>query len=311
MEDLNKERRGEIWAIGGAKGGTGKTFLTSSMGTYLALQEKRVVLIDVDLGGANLHSFLGIRRPKKSLTNFFEMKTPLNRLLIKTNIGNMSLITGDIHSLSSDNIRFTQKLKLFRHIMKLNTNYALIDLGGGSHKNTIDTFLTADKMIAILEPEITAIENLYHFVKNALFRKVRMVLRAHGFKEMLEHVWERREKYRIKNLKELIDWLKDSFSYIEEILDAELSDFSIYIVLNKIRTTQDIAMGTSLKSVLMKYLGIKTKYVGYIEYDDSIWRSIRNGRPYMVNYASTPCAREIETITENLIEGKEIKILKG
>lgn len=311
MEDSNKERRGEIWAISGAKGGTGKTFLTSSMGTYLALQEKKVVLIDVDLGGANLHSFLGIKRPKKSLTNFFEMKIPLNRLLIKTNIGDMSLITGDIHSLSSDNIRFTQKLKLFRHIMTLNTNYALIDLGGGSHKNTIDTFLMADKMIAILEPEITAIENLYHFVKNALFRKVRMVLRAHGFKEMLEHVWERREKYRIKNLKELIDWLKDSFSYIEEILDKELSDFSIYIVLNKIRTTQDIAMGTSLKSVLMKYLGIKTKYVGYIEYDDSIWRSIRNGRPYMVNYASTPCAKEIETITENLIEGKEIKILKG
>ena len=311
MEDLSKERRGEIWAIGGAKGGTGKTFLTSSMGTYLAQQEKRVILIDVDLGGANLHSFLGMKRPKKSLTNFFEKKTPLNKLLVRTNIGSMSLITGDIHSLSSDSIRLTQKLKLFRHIMKLNTNYALIDLGGGSHRNTIDTFLIADKRIAILEPEITAIENLYQFVKNALFRKVKMVLRAHGFKEMLEHVWERREEYRIVNLKELIDWLKDSFSYIEEILDKELSGFSIYLVLNKVRTTQDIALGTSLKSMLRKYLGINTKYVGYIEYDDSIWRSIRNGRPYMLNYSSTHCAKEIETITENLMQGKEIKILKG
>ncbi|UCC39095.1 MAG: AAA family ATPase [Candidatus Aminicenantes bacterium] len=311
MEDLNNKRKGEVWAIGGAKGGTGKSFLTSSMGTYLALKEKRVVLIDVDIGGANLHSFLGIKRPKKSLTNFFEKKTPLNKLLVRTSIGNMSLITGDIHSLSSDNIKFTQKLKLFRHIMKLNTDYALIDLGGGSHKNTIDAFLMADKTIAILEPEITAVENLYHFVKNALFRKVRMALRAHGFKEMLEHVWNRREKYRIKNLKELIDWLKGSFSYIEEILDEELSDFSLYIVLNKVRTTQDIAMGASLKSVIMKYLGIKTKYVGYIEYDDSIWRSLRNGRPYMQNYASTPCAKEIETIAENLLEEKEIKILKG
>jgi len=311
MENLSKERKSEIWAIGGAKGGTGKSFLTSSMGTYLALQKNRVILIDVDLGGANLHSFFGMKRPKKSLTNFFEMKTPLNKLLVKSNIGNMSLITGNIHSLSSDNIRFTQKLKLFRHIMKLNTNYALIDLGGGSHRNTIDTFLMADKMIAVLEPEITAIENLYHFVKNALFRKVRMVLRAHGFKEMLEHVWERKEKYRIKNLKELIDWLKGSFSYIEEILDRELSDFSIYLVLNKVRTTQEIAMGTSLRSVLRKYLGVKTKYVGYIEYDDSVWMSIRNGRPYMLNYSSTPCAKEIETITKNLMEGKEIKILRG
>ena len=311
MENLGKERKGEIWAISGAKGGAGKTFITSAIGTHLALLEKRVILVDVDFGGANLHSFLGIKRPKKSLTNFFETKTPLDNLLVRTNIGNMYLITGNIHSLASDNLRSSQIHKLIRHITKLNTNFALIDLGGGSHRNTIDTFLIADKMIAVVEPDIIAIENLYHFIKNALFRKVRMTLRAHGFKEMLELVWERREKYRINNLKELIDWLKDSFSYIEKILDEELSNFAIHLVINKARTTQDIAMGTSLKSVIMKYLGIKTKYIGYIEYDDSVWRSIRNGRPYMLNYASTPCAKEIETITKNLMEGKEIKTMIG
>jgi len=311
MEKMREEKEGKIWAIGGGKGGTGKTFITSAMGTYLAGKGKRVILIDIDIGGANLHSFLGISRPKKSLTDFFEIGTPLNKLAVRTGIENMNLITGDIHSLASDNIKFTQKLKLFRHIMRLNKHYVIIDLGGGSHNNTIDTFLMSDKMIVILEPEIIAVENMYHFIKNALFRKLKMLLREYGFKEIVELMWERRETYKIKSLRELMDCLKDSFSYIGDILDKELSDFKIYLILNKIRSSEDIFIGSSMKSIFMKYLGIDTKFVGFIEYDDSVWRSIRERRPFMLNYSLSRSAKEIEAFTENLIQGKEIKLSRN
>jgi len=304
---VKKKKEGEIWAIGGGKGGTGKTFITSSMGTYLAGKGKRIVLIDVDIGGANLHSFLGISRPKKSLSFFFEKGVPLSKLALKTGIGNMYLISGDIHSLASDSIKFTQKLKLFRHILKLNKQYVLIDLGGGSHNNTIDTFLIADKMIAVLEPEIIAIENMYHFIKNSLFRKLKMSLRSYGFKEIVEYMWERREKYKINNLNELIECLKNSFSYIGDILDKELSNFKIYLILNKVRSSQDIIIGSSIKSIFMKYLGLDTQFVGYLEYDDTIWRSIRERRPFMMNYGTSRSAKEIVTFTENILQGREIK----
>ena len=311
MEKKREEKEGNIWAIGGGKGGTGKTFITSAMGTYLAGKGKRVILIDIDIGGANLHSFLGISRPKKSLTDFFEIGTPLNKLAVRTGIENMNLITGDIPSLASDNIKFTQKLKLFRHFMRLNKHYVIIDLGGGSHNNTIDAFLMSDKMIAVLEPEIIAVENMYHFIKNALFRKLKMLLREYGFKEIVELMWERRETYKIKSLRELMDCLKDSFSYIGDILDKELSDFKIYLILNKIRSSEDIFIGSSMKSIFMKYLGINTKFVGFIEYDDSVWRSIRERRPFMLNYSLSRSAKEIETFTENLIQGKEIKLSRN
>jgi len=311
MEKLRVEKEDKIWAIGGGKGGTGKTFVTSAMGTYIAGKGKRVILIDIDIGGANLHSFLGISRPKKSLTDFFEAGASLDKLAVKTGIDNMSLITGDIHSLASDNIKFTQKLKLFRHIMKLNKHYVIIDLGGGSHNNTIDTFLMADKKIVILEPEITAVENMYHFVKNALFRKLRMSLREYGFKEIVEQMWERREEYNIKSLRELMDCIRDSFSYVGDIIDKELSDFKIYLILNKIRSSDDILIGSSMKSIFMKYLGVDTKFVGFVEYDDSVWRSIRERRPFMLNYSSSRSAKEIEVFTENLLQGKEIKLSRN
>lgn len=305
------EKEGKIWAIGGGKGGTGKTFITSAMGTYIAGKGKRVILIDIDIGGANLHSFLGISRPKKSLTDFFEAGASLNKLAVKTGIDNMSLITGDIHSLASDNIKFTQKLKLFRHIMKLNKHYVIIDLGGGSHNNTIDTFLMADKKIVILEPEITSVENMYHFVKNALFRKLRMSLREYGFKDIVEQMWERREEYNIKSLRELMDCIRDNFSYVGDIIDKELSDFKLYLILNKIRSSDDILIGSSMKSIFMKYLGVDTKFVGFVEYDDSVWRSIRERRPFMLNYSLSRSAKEVEVFTENLLKGKEIRLSRN
>jgi len=305
------EKEGKIWAIGGGKGGTGKTFVTSAMGTYMAGKGKRVILIDIDIGGANLHSFLGISRPKKSLTDFFEAGASLNKLAVKTGIDNMSLITGDIHSLASDNIKFTQKLKLFRHIMKLNKHYVIIDLGGGSHNNTIDTFLMADKKIVVLEPEITSVENMYHFIKNALFRKLRMSLREYGFKDIVEQMWEKRKEYNIKSLRELMDCIRDNFSYVGDIIDKELSDFKLYLILNKIRSSDDILIGSSMKSILMKYLGVDTKFVGFVEYDDSVWRSIRGRRPFMLNYSLSRSAKEVEVFTENLLKGKEIQLSRN
>jgi len=301
-----KEREGEIWAIGGGKGGTGKTFLVSCVGTCLAKKGKSVVLVDLDFGGANLHSFFGMNRPRKTVTSFFENGASLSELAVNTDIENISLIAGDVQSIASDNIKFSQKLKLFRQLVKLNSQHVLIDLGAGSHNNTLDTFLMADKMIVILVPELIAIENLYHFIKSSLFRKVKKTLKEYGFKEIVQHIWDRRASYGIKNLKELMDYLKDSFSYLGNILEQELANFKIYLILNMVRNNQEIQIGSSIKSVLAKYLGIPIIYAGYIQYSDSVWRSIRERRLFMIHYLSTGCAREIELCTENLIQDKEV-----
>lgn len=305
---MKSERKNEIWAIGGGKGGSGKTFITSSMATYLAKKDKRAILFDFDIGGANLNSFLGIDMPKRSLSSFFEKGAPLNELIERTGIPNLRLITGDIHSLTSDKIKYSQKLKLFRHVKILNSQYVLIDLGAGSHHNTLDAFLMADKKIAIIEPEVIAVENFYHFIKNALFRRIRISLRDYGFKEFIEHIWNIREKYKIKNLWDLIAWFKDSFSFIGDILDKELEEFKVYLIVNKVRNREDIYMGSFIKSAFKKYTNIQIKYVGYIEFDDSVWKAVRNRRPYMLRYVSSSCAQEIETLTKNLVNEEEVKL---
>ena len=107
----------KVWAIGGGKGGTGKSFIASNIGSYLAKKGKKVVLIDADLGGANLHSLLGVKKPEASLEDFFNKKVPLKDTvrIYGNGSGKVGLVTGDIHSLESGKIKHTQNQKLFCH----------------------------------------------------------------------------------------------------------------------------------------------------------------------------------------------------
>ncbi|MFT5359455.1 MAG: Mrp family chromosome partitioning ATPase, partial [Polyangiales bacterium] len=66
--DEGEERPGtgnapKVVAISGAKGGVGKTLLASNLAVYLATIGRRVVIVDADSSGANVHGFLGVPHP--------------------------------------------------------------------------------------------------------------------------------------------------------------------------------------------------------------------------------------------------------
>jgi len=296
----------EIWAIGGGKGGTGKSFLISSIGNYLALQGKKIVLIDADFGGANLHTFLGVAKPKVSLTDFLEKKVPLVDLVVESGIDNMGLLIGTINSLSPDDMKYTQKLKLFRHIRSLDADYILLDLGAGTHFNTLDTFLLADKKIIVVLPEITAIENSYYFLKNAFFRQLMKTLRNRGFKELIQDAWKNREAYNIASLSQLIDYLRGTSETMKNLINRDLEKFRANIILNRVTSGQEVVIGRSIKSICKKYFSVDAKYVGYVEHDPIIPRCINKRQPFMQACPGTRCAREIEKVAENLLDGKDM-----
>lgn len=302
---------GEVWAIAGGKGGTGKSFISSSLATGLATRGDKVILIDADIGGANLHSLLGIKRPRCTLTDFFDRKIPLEDIVTDTGIENLGLVTGDFDSLDSDDIKHFQKLKLFRHIKSLRTDYVLADLGGGVHKNTIDTFLLAEKKIIVVVPEVTAIENMYHFIKNALFRKLKVAFNELGMENVVQNTWKMRYIYGFKNLRDLIVYLKKISKEVGDVIDREMSSFKIHIILNQVRKSHDISMGASIKNIFKNYLGFDSFYVGYIEYDDCVLQSIKNREPFVYNYPSSRCTAEVKRIIENVIGNRQVKVISA
>lgn len=298
----------EILAVGGGKGGVGKSFVLSSIGMSLAKKGK-VIMIDADLGGANLHNFLGISRPRTSLTDFFERKTPLSELIVDSGIENLGLLSGMIGTIGAESIKYVQKQKLFNHIRKLEADYILIDLGAGAHFNTIDTLLLADRVIIVITPEIVSIENMYNFLRNLFFRRLGVVFAGHGYRELVVSTWKERRELGIDNFTQMLDHMRKVAPDLSSVIDHEINTFTIHIVLNQARTNQDIMVGNSVKSICRKFFGINALYTGYVEYDEIVSRSVNQRKPYMTTYPSSKCAREIERLTDNLMTSQQVKII--
>jgi flagellar biosynthesis protein FlhG len=273
-------------------------------------RQGKVVMIDADLGGANLHNFLGLRHPGASLTEFFERKVPLAELVVASGIDNLGLLTGMLGTIGGEAIKHAQKQKLFNHIRQLEADYILIDLGAGTHFNTIDTLLLADKMIIVITPEIVSIENMYNFLRNLFFRRLGGALTVHGYRELVMDIWRQRQQLGIVTFRDLVDYLKGISVEARGIIEREMGDFSVHIVLNQARTNQDIVTGNSVKSVCVKFFGVNALYSGYVEYDELVSRSVNQRIPYLQAYPASRCARGIERLTANLLSGQQVKIIR-
>ena len=165
-------RTGKIIAIGGAKGGIGKSIIVANLSVLLASKGFRVTAVDLDLGGANLHLCLGNKVLLQNNINDFLRKRvdSLQDIAIKSEYGPY-LIGGDSAQLGAANIDFGRKLKLLRAVENLNSDFIILDLGGDTSYNIIDFFLKADYGIVVTTRDSASYIGAYHFLKAAMYRR--------------------------------------------------------------------------------------------------------------------------------------------
>ena len=310
MIDLKEAlRRKEIWAIGGGKGGIGKSLITGNIGISLARLKKKVLLVDADLGGANLHTTLGIGVPQTTLSDFLNRRAEtIQDVIIPSEIKNLSLISGAQDFLEAANPNYAQKIRLLRHLETVDVDYILLDLGAGTTFNILDFFLFSDHGILIVLPEPTAIENAYRFIKSAFYRRFKKVVNHQGIKDLIDAAMDQKNTMGIRTPYDLIERVKMMEREIGEILELEVLKFKPNLIVNEVRTKGDIQIGFSIKSACRKYFGIDLEYLGYVEYDDAVWQSIRSKRPLSIEYPYSRPARCIERIVHNLLKQEQLTL---
>ena len=165
---------GRIIAVGGAKGGIGKSILTANMGLLLAASGLRTVVVDLDLGGSDLHIYLGEKGiPPVTLNDYLNRRHANLEDVILRRPNRPQLIAGNSAEVGSANIPFMRKKKLLENLRKLDADYIILDLGGGTDYNTLDFFLAADTGIVVTTLDQPAYIEAYAFIKTALQRKLR------------------------------------------------------------------------------------------------------------------------------------------
>ncbi len=302
-------RRKEIWAVGGGKGGIGKSLITGNIGISLARLKKKVLLVDADLGGANLHTTLGIGVPEMTLSDFLSRRVEnIQDVIIQSEIKNLSLISGAQDFLDAANPNFSQKTRLLRHLETVDADYILLDLGAGTSYNILDFFLFSDQGILVVLPEPTAIENAYRFIKSAFYRRFKKVVTHQGIKDLIDAAMDQKNTMGIRTPYDLIERVKLMEREVGEILELEITKFRPKLIVNQVRTKGDIQIGFAIKSACNKYFGINLEYLGYVEYDDSVWQSIRSKRPLAVEYPYSRPARCIERIVHNLLRKEQLTL---
>lgn len=269
-----------VIGIGGGKGGIGKSLIAVNLAAELASRDERVVLIDADLGGSNLHTCLGINQPKLTLSDFLEYRAEgIEDVLTPTGIPNLSLVSGAMNHLDAANPKHAEKMRLLRHIQELRVDRVILDLGAGTHLNVLDFFLVSDHGVLVLVPEPTSVENGYRFVKAAFWRRVRNVVSVFGFDEQLREVMSERV---FNSPVEVMAAFTARHPEAGHILASHLELFRPRLIVNQSRTPQDTAVGPAVVGAWRKFFGLEMDYLGHVPYDGELWRSARARKPMLV-----------------------------
>lgn len=291
-----------IWPIGGGKGGSGKSFLTSNLGISLARQNKKTLLIDVDLGAANLHTLIGLHQPEKCLSDFINKKVKtLEETVIKTSIPNLFLISGARNNLDIANLAYAQKMKVLRAISRLPYEYILLDIGAGTSFNTIDFFLLSNSGIFVTTSEPTSIENIYRLIRAVYLRKIRQALNPKDFRALVNEASTRQSDTNIDYLKNLVHIVKENEPEKGRILEQTLQALRFKLVLNQLRKQDNPNLGSLMCKVIERHLGIKMQFLGNISFDDHVHDAVCKKSVFIYKYPYTQAALDLRGFCDNIL----------
>ncbi len=294
--------RGRIIAVGGGKGGVGKSLVTSSLGIALARHGKRVVVIDADLGGANLHTCLGLSTPARTLSDFIARRVEsIEDVVLETGVKNLGLISGAHDHLTASNLKYFQKTRLLSRIATVDADYILLDIGAGISFNIVDFFLIAEQGLLVVIPEPSSIENAYRFLKMSFYRHLWRALKASPARKVVEQAMDQKNNDGIRTPFDLLEAVEQLDAATGQYLKEQALQFRPRLLINQVRYPEDEKLGGSMAAVCRRHLGIDIDAIGAIHFDESVWKANRKRRPFMLDFPDSLAGTALQDVAELLL----------
>jgi flagellar biosynthesis protein FlhG len=294
-------RTPRLVAVGGGKGGVGKTMVVANLAVALARRGGRVVAVDADLEGANLHTCLGSAAPSVGLADFVAgREEDLGKLATDTRIANLRLIAGTHGNLAQVQPDHERRVRLVRMLRRLPADWVLIDLGAGSDETVLDYFLVGDDGLVVVAPEPTSVENAYTFLRAAFYRRMQLAMVGHRVRDLVTIAMDQRNERGIRTPFDLLREI-EAIDPMEGARFAEtVRDFRPRVIVNGVRTAEDVKLGFGVQSVCRKYFGVDVEYLGYVNHDEAVRRSIAARRPVVDAHPESDAAVYLGRIARKL-----------
>ncbi len=289
--------------IGGGKGGVGKTFLVANLAASLAASGQRVVAVDGDLEGANLHTALGVRRPAHSIAEYVSRREEdVPKLIEDTPFENLRLISGVGGDLGEAQPSHSRRLSFVRALRRIDADVVLLDLGAGTHASVLDYFMVCDDGVVVITPEPTSVENAYSFMRAAFYRRLQLAMVTPEVRRLVTLAMDQRNERGIKTPFDLLREVERNDAQAGGRLLATMRSFRPRIVVNDVRSAEDIKLGFSVRSICRKYYAIEAEYAGYVSHDAAAREAIRACQPLVVADPKANAVIYIHRIAKKLME---------
>jgi flagellar biosynthesis protein FlhG len=292
-----------VWSIGGGKGGIGKSILTLGLGLVLTRLGRQVILIDGDLGGANLHTLLGVRYPAVTLEDFLQKKVRrLEDAVIPTAFDGLGLICGADDILGSANPTHTQKIKLLQEIADLPADFVLLDLGAGTSFNILDLFNHSPGKIALCTAQTTSLQSAYGFIKAALYRKLSLEFaKQEELFRLVEQIDRKDAEVPLHSLAELLEQIKDFAPEIYFRMQRVLDDFQLFLVVNMVRAEGEEKSPEIIRTVCSEFLCLRPQILGTLDYDPVVEQAVNRTAPQLLLHSKSQAGAGLLQMAKRLL----------
>lgn len=286
----------KIVSIASGKGGVGKSVVSANLALLLAKRGQRVVLADLDIGGADSHILFGLLNPPLTLTDFLSRRVsnladvaqplPLHQ--------NLRIIPGTGDTLATANMPYSKKKRLIRNFQELETDVIVVDIGAGTSYHALDFFLMADLHVAVATPDPTSVLDLYRFIKLAAIRRVLSLFLARD--AMAEALSDR----DFSSVEEVLDVAGKTDEAGRSVAETALRSFQPALILNRIAGRSRVNV-LQLRKLLKEYVGGDLSLLGEIPDDPAMERAVRSYLPVCESEPTAPAAVALARIADILL----------
>lgn len=299
-----------VIAVGGGKGGVGKSMVSANLAARCAGMGINTLAIDLDIGGSNLHTSLGLPPPPRNLADVVLLgRSSLKECVVQTSVEGLKLIAGGRDEYWGAASALEPKVlgRIAQHILaaksQLGVDLVILDLGAGCARHTVDFFSLAQLGVLTVLAEPTSIENAYLFLRTYLLRVCSNVGQRLGAAEAAEELKNQLLDFdhqahatRSSSYPERMRHLSHVFPGLTKQLALALRGRQIGIVVNQVRGQKDVDVGASMEVIGERYFGLATRFLGYLPHDEAAWKSLRNQRLMLVDFPASSLARRINEL---------------
>ncbi|MFY4731000.1 P-loop NTPase [Nitrospira sp. BLG_2] len=277
---------GTLISVASGKGGVGKSVVSANLALALAKRGRRIILADLDVGGADVHIMFGELNPSVTLTDFLNKRVGrLDDVAIPVTIcPALRLIAGTGDTLATANMVYARKKRLMKQLRDLDVDIVVIDIGAGTNYHALDFFLMADLHLAVATPEPTSVLDLYRFIKLAAIRRVLACFLA---RSPLSEVLSNRDFTSVEEVMEIAG-VTDAEG--RDAAEAVLQSFRPGLIINRMSNGFQVNV-LYLRKVLHQYIGGDLTLLGEIPEDPHVSQAVRRFLPVVEAAPESPAAK--------------------